>query len=72
LSITGNIDNQGYITEDTGHLWIWMQDDLEWFDSGEFRGPGVAAGGTNGNFLIKSGSSDYATAWTNTIDGGSA
>ena len=72
LPIVGNIDNQGYITEDTGHLWIWMQDDLEWFDSGEFRGPGVAAGGTTGNFLIKSGSSDYATAWTNIIDGGSA
>jgi len=72
LPTTGNIDNQGYITEDTGHLWIWLQDEAEWFDNGEFRGPGVAPGGTAGDFLIKSGSSDYATAWTNTIDGGSA
>lgn len=72
LPATGNVDNQGYITEDTGHLWIWLQDDAEWFDNGEFRGPGVAPGGTTGDFLIKSGSGDYATAWTNTINGGSA
>jgi hypothetical protein len=35
-------------------------------------GPGVAAGGTANQFLIKVDGTDYNTAWSNTIDGGSA
>jgi hypothetical protein len=72
LPITGNVDNQGYITEDTGHLWLWLQDELIWFDNGQFSGPGVAAGGNTGDILVKLSSTDYATAWTNIIDGGTA
>jgi hypothetical protein len=35
-------------------------------------GAGVAAGGAINAILYKSGSSDYATNWTTTIDGGTA
>jgi hypothetical protein len=72
LPETGNIDNQGYITEDDGHLWIWLEADEEWFDYGEFRGPGVAPGGSTNAILVKLSGTDYDTAWTNTIDGGNA
>ena len=71
----GNIDNQGYITEDTGHLWIWLQDEAAWFDNGEFQGPpgeGVPTGGAANAFLVKSSSTDYDTEWSNVIDGGNA
>jgi len=83
LSIIGVVDseldlptvdvdyNDGYITSDTGHLWIWGYSD-EWVDLGEFRGPGVAVGGNPNDFLVKSGYNDYETTWTNTIEGGSA
>jgi hypothetical protein len=71
LPTTGNTENDAYITEDNGHLWIWTNDSF-WFDAGEFRGPGVAAGGDEGDILVKLSSTDYDTAWTNTIDGGSA
>ena len=33
-------------------------------------GPGVAAGGTTGQLLVKNSSTDYDTSWTDTIDGG--
>lgn len=34
--------------------------------------PGMASGGTANQFLIKTSSADYATAWSSTIFGGSA
>ena len=37
---------------------------------GGATGPGVAAGGTTGQFLKKNSSTDYDTSWTDTIDGG--
>jgi hypothetical protein len=70
LPPTGNTNNDAYITQDTGNLWIWLQG--AWVDTGPIRGPGVAAGGVANNFLVKSNSTDYATQWTNTIDGGNA
>jgi hypothetical protein len=74
LPTTGNQNNDAYITQDDGHLYIWT-DDSFWLDAGEVRGPvgpGVAEGGDEGDILIKLSSTDYDTAWTNTIDGGSA
>lgn len=37
LPTTGNAEGDGYLAEDTGHLWVW--DGTAWTDSGEIRGP---------------------------------
>jgi len=37
LPNSGNIEGDGYITDDTGHLWMW--NGSEWGDLGEIRGP---------------------------------
>jgi hypothetical protein len=71
LPDTGNEDNDAYIVAFDGHLYIWT-DGTYWLDAGQIQGPGVAAGGSTGEFLVKSSSTDYATEWSNEIDGGSA
>lgn len=38
LPASGNTVGDGYITDDTGHLWTWT-DALTWVDAGEIRGP---------------------------------
>jgi hypothetical protein len=61
-----------YIALDTGNLWVWTES-LNWLELGPIRGPsglGVAPGGTAGSFLIKTSELDYATSWSNLIDGG--
>jgi hypothetical protein len=53
LPATGNQAGDAFVTEDTGHLWIWDAEDEEWFDSGPIVGPAGPEGppgvdGTNG------------------------
>jgi hypothetical protein len=71
LPTTGVAYNDAYVTDDTGALWVWTTSNT-WINVGTFRGAGVPVGGAVNNFLIKSGSGDYVTAWTNTIEGGTA
>ncbi len=33
-------------------------------------GPGVAPGGTDGQYLVKDGATSYVTKWTSTVPGG--
>ena len=76
LPATGNTEADAYIVEADGHLYIWSLGDPDfWLDAGQIEGPpgeGVPTGGDTGDILIKLSSTDYDTAWTNTIDGGSA
>jgi hypothetical protein len=37
LPPSGNTTGDGYITDDTGHLWVWSGS--QWSDVGEIRGP---------------------------------
>jgi hypothetical protein len=71
LPATGNEINDGYITEDDGHLWIWQESE-EWLDVGAIKGPGVAEGGDTHAILVKASGDSYDTTWTNVIDGGTA
>lgn len=71
LPTSGVALNDAYVTNDTGNLWIWSAGNV-WVNAGLFRGAGVPAGGAVNTLLIKSGSADYETAWTNTIEGGTA
>ncbi|MCG3166365.1 MAG: hypothetical protein POELPBGB_02143 [Bacteroidia bacterium] len=41
---SGNTNGDGYITQDTGHLWIW--DGSAWVDAGQIQGPAGATGPT--------------------------
>ena len=69
----GTEADQSYVTEDTGHLWIWNTED--WIDVGPFEGTpgeGVPTGGVANSFLSKIDGDDYNTFWSTTIDGGSA
>jgi hypothetical protein len=69
----GSEEDQSYITEDTGHLWVW--DTENWIDVGPFVGPagqGVPTGGEAGNFLVKINEADNNTTWSSVIDGGAA
>jgi hypothetical protein len=44
LPETGNEVGDGWITQDTGHLWVW--DGTDWVDAGEIRGPAGPTGPT--------------------------
>jgi hypothetical protein len=76
LPATGNTEADAYIVAADGHLYIWSLGDPDfWLDAGQIQGPpgeGIPTGGDTGDILIKLSSTDYDTAWTNTIDGGSA
>src|SRR6185295_11483250 len=37
LPPTGNAEGDGYISNDTGHLWVW--DGTKWVDAGLIQGP---------------------------------
>jgi len=69
----GTEADQSYVTEDTGHLWIWNTED--WIDVGPFEGTpgeGVPTGGSANSFLSKIDGDDYNTFWSSTIDGGTS
>lgn len=69
----GNEVDQSYVTEDTGHLWIWNTEN--WIDVGPFEGTpgeGVPVGGSANSFLSKIDGDDYNTFWSSTIDGGNS
>jgi hypothetical protein len=76
LPATGNTEADAYIVTADGHLYIWSLGEPDfWLDAGQIQGPpgeGVPTGGDTGDILIKLSGTDYDTAWTNTIDGGSA
>jgi hypothetical protein len=42
LPTTDNVVGDGWISEDTGHLWVWNGDD--WVDAGNITGPAGADG----------------------------
>lgn len=44
LPLTGNSQGDGYITQDTGHLWVWTGS--SWSDAGLIQGPTGATGAT--------------------------
>ncbi len=44
LPLTGNSQGDGYITQDTGHLWVWTGS--SWTDAGLIQGPAGATGAT--------------------------
>ena len=55
-------EGDGYITEDTGHLWVW--DGQSWVDVGQIQGdPGDPA-----PEVIFQYSADGSTGWTTTYD----
>lgn len=73
LPTTGNTINDAWIVTADGHLYVWDGD--SWVDAGNVQGPagvGVPTGGAANTFLKKVSSTDYDTAWSNTIDGGNA
>lgn len=73
LPATGNTVNDAYIVTADGHLYVW--NGTTWIDAGNVQGPagvGVPTGGAANTFLKKVSSTDYDTAWSNTIDGGNA
>lgn len=37
LPLTGNTVNDAYVTDDTGHMWVW--NGTSWTDVGQFSGP---------------------------------
>lgn len=49
LPSSGNTNGDGYITQDTGHLWVW--DGSAWIDAGLIQGPAGPQGpaGADGN-----------------------
>jgi hypothetical protein len=76
LPPTGNTEADAYIVTADGHLYIWtLGTPNYWLDAGQIQGPpgeGVPTGGAANTFLVKSSSTNYDTAWSNTIDGGTA
>lgn len=42
LPASGNTQGDAYLSEDTGHLWVW--DGTQWVDGGPFQGPAGPAG----------------------------
>ena len=44
LPTTGNVDGDTWLTADTGHLWTWDGNALNWIDVGMVQGPPGAAG----------------------------
>lgn len=44
LPTTGNTQGDGYITQNTGHLWVW--NGSSWIDAGLIQGPAGATGPT--------------------------
>jgi len=73
LPATGNTVNDAWIVTADTHLYIW--NGTTWIDAGDVQGPpgeGVPTGGAANTFLKKVSSTDYDTAWSNTIDGGTA
>lgn len=73
LPSTGNAVNDAYIVTADGHLYVW--NGTIWIDAGNVQGPageGVPTGGAANTILKKVSSADYDTAWSNTIDGGTA
>ncbi|MBS1684470.1 MAG: hypothetical protein JSS76_06940 [Bacteroidetes bacterium] len=44
LPSTGNTTGDGYLTQDTGHLWVW--DGVQWIDAGLIQGPQGNVGAT--------------------------
>ena len=62
----------GYITTNTGHLWVYVGPDPGeiggWEDVGNITGPageGVPEGGATGQLLTKASNTDYDTEWVN-------
>jgi hypothetical protein len=88
LPSTGNDVNDAYIVDADGDLWVWastgwysagqivgpqgLTGATGSTGATGATGPGVASGGTANQFLIKVDGTDYNTAWSNTIDGGTA
>jgi hypothetical protein len=76
LPTTGNTEADAYIVAADGHLYIWsLGTPNYWLDAGLIQGPpgpGVPTGGAANTFLVKSSSTNYATQWSDTIDGGTA
>ena len=73
LPATGNTVNDAYIVVADGHLYVW--NGSTWIDAGNVQGPageGVPTGGAANTFLKKVSSTDYDTAWSDTIEGGTA
>jgi hypothetical protein len=70
LPATGNTAGDGFVVDDTGHLWSWTGS--EWVDCGALQGPpgdqgpsgeGVPTGGTAGQVLSKIDGTDFNTQW---------
>jgi hypothetical protein len=57
LPLTGNQQNDGYVTTDTGHLWVWTG--LTWLDVGPFVGPIGATGATGAVQQVVAGTTGY-------------
>jgi hypothetical protein len=62
LPTSGNSEGDGYITQNTGHLWIW--DGSNWVDAGLIQGP-AGANGSNGatGATGSTGADGAANAW---------
>lgn len=73
LPSTGNTVNDAWVVTANGHLYVWSGS--SWIDAGTVQGPagvGIPAGGATYTILTKLSVNDYDTAWSNTIDGGTA
>ena len=77
LPASGNSTNDGRITLNDGHLHVWSGS--AWVDSGQIKGDpgaqgpagqGVPTGGSTGQVLAKTSSTNYATTWVNPPTGG--
>jgi hypothetical protein len=62
LPPTGNTQGDGYITQNTGHLWVW--DGSAWVDAGLIQGPAGATGVTGATGGVGSAGATGATGAT--------
>ncbi len=62
LPSSGNSNGDGYITQDSGHLWVW--DGNNWVDAGLIQGPAGATGPTGANGATGATGSNGATGAT--------
>jgi hypothetical protein len=66
LPASNNNPGDAYIIGDD--LWVYSIVTDSWFNAGAYRGAGVAAGGLEGQILVKASDDNFDTIWIDNID----
>ncbi|MBS9731092.1 hypothetical protein [Pseudomonas aeruginosa] len=60
LNAKDPVDQHGWVTLDTGHLWIYIADRTDWVDVGQYKGKD-GKDGTDGKSIVVKGAVDLAS-----------